>query len=70
MAKDRELRDHERAHTGKPGAKVRHGQDALKKITTKPKFGHQESEEELRISMQTPQEMAAIGDRWRKEDNK
>lgn len=29
MAKDRELQDHERAHTGKPGAKVRHGQDAV-----------------------------------------
>lgn len=25
MAKDRELQDHERAHSGKPGAKARHG---------------------------------------------
>lgn len=25
MAKDKELADHERAHTGKPGSKVRHG---------------------------------------------
>lgn len=25
MAKDKELADHERAHSGKPGAKVRHG---------------------------------------------
>lgn len=25
MAKDRELQDHERAHSGQPGAKPRHG---------------------------------------------
>lgn len=28
MPKDKELQDHERAHTGQPGAKVRHGADA------------------------------------------
>lgn len=28
MAKDRELQDHERAHSGKPGSAVRHGNDA------------------------------------------
>lgn len=32
MAKDKELADHERAHTGQPGSKVRHGADAVGKI--------------------------------------
>ena len=32
MAKDKELADHERAHTGKPGSKVRHGADATSKV--------------------------------------
>lgn len=29
MPKDKELADHERAHTGKPGAKARHGADVV-----------------------------------------
>lgn len=33
MAKDKELADHERAHSGKPGAKVRHGADATGKVS-------------------------------------
>lgn len=33
MAK--KLEDHERAHTGKPGMKVRHGTDAIGKIPTR-----------------------------------
>lgn len=32
MAKDKELADHERAHNGKPGMKVRHGADATGKV--------------------------------------
>lgn len=28
MPKDKELADHERAHTGKPGSKARHGANA------------------------------------------
>lgn len=31
-----ELKDHERAHSGKPGAKVRHGADATGKVTHSP----------------------------------
>lgn len=37
MAKDRELQDHERAHSGQPGAKARHGADATGKMyNTRP----------------------------------
>lgn len=39
MAKDKELADHERAHSGVAGSKVRHGADATGKV---PKFGSQE----------------------------
>lgn len=38
MAKDKELADHERAHTGKPGSKVRHGADATGVVKRKPKM--------------------------------
>lgn len=31
MAKDKELQDHERAHNGQPGSRVKHGADALKR---------------------------------------
>lgn len=32
MPKDKELQDHERAHSGKPGSSVRHGADATGKV--------------------------------------
>lgn len=33
---EKHLEDHERAHTGKVGAKVRHGQDAANRIGRRP----------------------------------
>lgn len=36
MAKDKELADHERAHSGVPGSKVRHGADAVGKPGRNP----------------------------------
>lgn len=44
MAKDRELADHERAHSGKPGAKVQHGMDFEQRIQAvreqMPEYGY------------------------------
>lgn len=48
MAKDKELLDHERAHTGKPGSKVRHGMDAVGRVTERP-FTSQSSDSKVSL---------------------
>lgn len=44
---DKHLSDTERAHSGQAGSKVRHGADAIGKLTVKPGTGYDKGRHEL-----------------------
>lgn len=50
MAKDKELADHERAHSGVAGSKVRHGADATGRLPNRTiaAYGYSSSQPQIR----------------------